>query len=358
VSNLFAFISHPMELGLAWLALTVGSAGIGIILFTIAVRLVLSPLQIVQLRNAKSMQRLQPLMAEMRQKYGKDKQKLQEETMRLYKEHNVNPALGCLPMVLQFPVLIGLFYGLSHLGSTPTGYPHTIKWSSILCNGHHVSNLHQWVQSCYAVNGMSHTDKVFTLFHAQFLWLNTGLGLHDPLYILPVLAGITQWIQSRMMLTKSTDPQQQTMNFMMNFMPLMIVFFATRYASGLSLYWVTSTIIGIAIQYRITGLGLLTQQWPFNTLMAPATVPTQGGKKAGGQKGGSNASGAKPVAKTPALEAGPEMNLEPVDGSAAPEPNGGGNGNGNRNGNGGAAGNRPRRKANRARGGRSGGKRG
>ena len=74
---------------------------------------------------------------------------------------------------------------------------------------------------------------------------------------LPILAGLTQWVQSRMMLTKSSDPQQQMMNTMMNFMPLIVVFFATRYASGLSLYWVTSTLIGIAIQYRITGLGLL-----------------------------------------------------------------------------------------------------
>ena len=75
--------------------------------------------------------------------------------------------------------------------------------------------------------------------------------------MLPVLAGATQWAQSRMMLTKTGDPQQQTMNRLMHFMPLMIVFFAWRNSSGLSLYWVTSTLIGIALQYKITGLGLL-----------------------------------------------------------------------------------------------------
>jgi YidC/Oxa1 family membrane protein insertase len=351
VSNLFGFISHPMELGLAWLALAVGSAGIGIILFTIAVRLVLSPLQIVQLRNAKAMQRLQPLMAEMRQKYGKDKVKMQEETMKLYREHNVNPALGCLPMVLQFPVLIGLFYGLSHLGSTPSGYPNKIKWASLLCNGHHVRNLHAWIQGCYAVPSMSQTDKVFNLFHAHFLWLGNGLGLPDPLYILPLVAGITQWIQSRMMLTHSNDPQQQTMNFMMNFMPLMIIFFATRYASGLSLYWVTSTIIGIAIQYRITGLGLLTQQWPF-AHAAPA-VNARGGKSGGGGSGGSSA---KPAPKVLPQTPAPDPTLEPTDGAVEGDTNG--NGNGNANGNGGTGGTRPRRKASRAKGGRSGGRRG
>lgn len=73
----------------------------------------------------------------------------------------------------------------------------------------------------------------------------------------PILAGVAQWIQSRMMLTKSTDQQQQMMNSMMNFMPLMIIFFAARNSSGLSLYWITSTLIGIVVQYKITGLGLL-----------------------------------------------------------------------------------------------------
>jgi YidC/Oxa1 family membrane protein insertase len=243
-----------MELGLVWLAIAVGSAGVGIILFTIFVRLALSPLQITQLRSAKNMQRIQPLLAEIKKKHGKDRQKMTEETMKLYKEHRVNPAMGCLPTLLQFPILIGLFYALFHLGnSKPTKYPHA-------CNGFVTHNVNQWMQHCYAIKGAAgSTDTYYNLFHAHFMWLVNGLGQPDPLFILPILAGLTQWIQSRMMLAKSTDPQQQMMNSMMNFMPLMIVFFATRYASGLSLYWVTSTLIGIAIQYRITGLGLLPE---------------------------------------------------------------------------------------------------
>jgi YidC/Oxa1 family membrane protein insertase len=260
VQSLFGFVTYPMELGLAWLASNVGSAGIAIILFTILVRLVLSPLQITQLRNAKAMQKVQPLIAELRQKHGKDRQKLTEETMALYKVHKVNPAMGCLPTLLQFPILIGLFYGLLHLGQSPSGWPTHIIWKNSTCDGHHVSTMMQWFQSCYAVKRAAGSPAhIFELFHANFLWLSHGLGEPDPLYILPVLAGVTQWVQSRMMLTKSTDPQQQMMNTMMNFMPLMIVFFATRYPSGLSLYWVTSTLIGIAIQYKITGLGLLPE---------------------------------------------------------------------------------------------------
>lgn len=340
MQSIFGFIIYPLELGIIWLALTVGSAGIGIILFTILVRLVLAPFQIVQLRNAKAMQRVQPLMAEVKQKHGKDRMKVQEETMKLYKEHGVNPAMGCLPMLLQMPILFGLFYALSHLGSSPPHYPNP-DWVNVTCSGISVHNWPAWFQHCYAVKNMpSSAQHVFDLFHAKFLWLSNGLGEPDPLYILPVLAGVTQWIQSRMMLTRSSDPQQQMMNTMMNFMPLMIVFFATHYASGLSLYWVTSTMIAILIQLRITGWGLLPilGNKPVAPLASRAAVSGNGSgsKPAGTAK--------KPPVKptTPAAETGE------VDGQ-----NGVSDGT-----NGKQATVRPRKKANRARGGRGGGRRG
>lgn len=355
MQNIFGFIIHPMELGLVWLATTVGSAGIGIILFTIFVRLVLSPLQIAQLRNAKAMQRLQPLMAELKQKHGKDKQKMTEATMALYKEHNVNPAMGCLPTVLQFPILIGLFYALLHLGQSPKWY-HKVHVPLVdSCNGQTVHGWAQWLHSCYAISSVSNTAHVFDLFHANFLWLSNGLGGNDPLYILPVLAGITQWVQSRMMLTRSVDPQQQMMNNLMNFMPLMIVFFALRYASGLSLYWVTSTLIGIAIQYKITGLGLLPE--------------TLRGWTSGlsGLRNGPAAGSSKQPPRPKKLSSGQARSLTSSNGDAprkesAPRSTT----NGQTNGAGAAdevpqetaAVVRPRKKANRARGGRGGGRRG
>jgi YidC/Oxa1 family membrane protein insertase len=255
---IFGFIIHPMELGLIWIALTTGSAAIAIVLFTIAVRLILSPLQITQLRNARAMQRVQPLVKELQKKHAKDKLALSQATMALYKEHRVNPLLGCLPTLLQFPILLGLYYALSHLGLSPHGYPTAVSFVGMVCNGVAVHGWSQWFDACYAVSGVAgETPHVWDLFHAHILWLSRGLGNPDPYYILPILAGVAQWIQSRMMLTKSTDQQQQMMNTMMNFMPIMIIVFAARNSSGLSLYWITSTLIGIVIQYKITGLGLL-----------------------------------------------------------------------------------------------------
>jgi YidC/Oxa1 family membrane protein insertase len=351
VSNLFEFITYPMELGLIWLAIAVGSAGVGIILFTIFVRLVLSPLQITQLRSAKNMQRIQPLIAELRKKHGKDRQKLTEETMKLYKEHRVNPAMGCLPTLLQFPILIGLFYALFHLGnSKPIKYPHA-------CNGFVTHNVHQWMQHCYAIKGAAGSPNTYyDLFHAHFMWLSNGLGQPDPLLILPILAGVTQWVQSRMMLTKSTDPQQQMMNTMMNFMPLMIVFFATRYASGLSLYWVTSTLIGIAIQYRITGWGLLPETlrnmgrvFGMPRGAAAGRQRTQSRPQAAAGKQGStskNGRGTKPVPAASLEETAPiDMNgNDGSDGTGAEQPSK----------TTAAPAVRPRKRPNRGRGGRGG----
>lgn len=281
-----------------------------------------------------------------------------EATMSLYKEHKVNPAMGCLPTLVQFPILIGLFYALIHLGASPLGYPHP-NWAGSTCDGHSVTGWNSWYQACYAIkNGAGNAKEVFTLFHANFLWLSNGLGRPDPLYILPVLAGVTQWIQSRMMLTRSVDPQQQMMNNLMNFMPLMIVFFATRYASGLSLYWVTSTVIGILIQYRITGLGLLPETFRGGFFQRGAGG--LGGSRGGGgsrvprpdskpkQPGGGMAtipSGARPLVSSDGDVAGQNGIAD----------NGSGEGAAPRTA---SASARPRKRPNRARGGTRSGRRG
>lgn len=259
MQEIFGFITHPMELGLIWLSTEVGSAGIGIILFTVVVRLVLSPLQITQLRSARSMRDIQPQLADLRKKYGKEWAKLREAQSTLYREHNIKPLLGFLPSLLQFPILLGLYYALIHLGLSPAGYPHAVDFARSACHGLAVHNWSSWFDACYAVSGAAGgSPHIWKLFHAHFLWLSRGLGEPDPLYILPLLAGATQWVQSRMALTETDDRQQQTMNTMMHFMPLVIVLFAIRNSSGLSLYWITSTVIGILLQYRITGWGLLS----------------------------------------------------------------------------------------------------
>src|SRR5579884_1862315 len=118
MSGWFRFISDPMAHALVFLATTlnsvplldyIGGAGVAIIIFTLGIKLLLVPLTLQQLRSAKSMQVLQPKIKELQTKHKGDKQKLTEETMALYKEHKVNPAAGCLPLLLQMPILYGLY---------------------------------------------------------------------------------------------------------------------------------------------------------------------------------------------------------------------------------------------------------
>ncbi|HEU5085805.1 MAG TPA: YidC/Oxa1 family membrane protein insertase, partial [Roseiflexaceae bacterium] len=92
-----------------------GSAGLSIIIFTIIARLLILPLTIKGLQSSRKMQALQPMMKELQRKYGKEPQKLQEETMKLYREYKINPAGGCLPMLLQLPIFFGVYQAVINL---------------------------------------------------------------------------------------------------------------------------------------------------------------------------------------------------------------------------------------------------
>ncbi len=221
--------------------------GIAIILFTIIIRTALSPLYVAQIRSSKKMMALSPRIKELQKKHGKDRETLTRETMALYKEHNHNPALGCLLPLIQLPILWSLFLVLRNL-SDPRNLIHD--------HGAHPG-----------------------LSEAHFRWLSTGLGQPDPTHILPIVAGITQWIQQRMMLNPTNDPQQRQMNQIMQFLPLMIVVFAWSYPSGLAVYWVTSNIIMMILQFFIGGWGSLwtsPMSIPYADGATAPTPPTRG----------------------------------------------------------------------------------
>lgn len=201
-----------------------GSGGLAIIAFTIIIKTALLPLTVKSIRSSKNMQELAPKIKELQKKYGKDRQRISQETMALYQQHGVNPMAGCLPMVLQIPIFFGLYHAISNLSKSDAG-----------------------------------------LWHGGFLWLSS-LGDPDPYKILPILAGLFQFIQARMMRPagqKVTDPQQQMMNTMMNFMPLMVILFGWSFASGPVIYWVTQAIYSVVQQWLITGWGSFGEWFPF-----------------------------------------------------------------------------------------------
>lgn len=223
-----------------------GQFGLAIIALTIIVRLVSWPLTRRQLNSTKAMQDMQPKLQELQKKYGKNKQKLQQEMMKLYKEAGVNP-LGCLwPMLIQFPIWIALYQAImSALATTPEH----------LLNLAH--RLYSWEMVSQAIP-----------LSSQFLGLDLGqtalqaggLGL-----LLAIIVGGTMWVQQKMTTAPSVDPRQgatQRMTTLM--MPLMFGFFTLMFPSGLALYWAVSNIIGIVTQYFFTGgWGYLKFRSPF-----------------------------------------------------------------------------------------------
>ncbi|WP_051330780.1 membrane protein insertase YidC [Aneurinibacillus terranovensis] len=173
-----------------------GSYGIAILIVTVLVRLVILPLTIKQTKNQKRMQEIQPEIVKIREKYKNDPQKAQQEIMKVYQMHNANPITGCLPVFIQMPVLLAFYHSI-------------IRTAQI----------------------RSH----------DFLWLQ--LGAKDPYYILPILAGLTTFLQQLIMMryspTMSENPQMKMMTYIM---PVMIFVIAISLPSALSLYWVYGNI--------------------------------------------------------------------------------------------------------------------
>lgn len=201
---------------------------LAIIALTIIIRIIVFPLSLKQQRSMMMMQSMQKSKEwqDIQKKYKGDREKLAQEQMRLYREFGVNPAGGCLPTLIQFPVLIGLYQSINRvLAVTPL----------------------QLVD----LAGRVYLPGLAALvpLNDQFLWLN--LGQPDPFYVLPVLVVITTWAQQKLLSTPNPDPQSASMNQTMQIMmPLMFGFFALSFSSALSIYFVISNVVGVA-QYSI-----------------------------------------------------------------------------------------------------------
>jgi YidC/Oxa1 family membrane protein insertase len=201
------------------------AAGLAIIAFTIIVKTLMLPLTVQAIRSSKSMQELAPRIKELQKKHGNDRQRLSQETMALYQQHRVNPMAGCLPMIIQIPIFLGLYNAIMTLSTSGAG---------------------PWTE--------------------PFLWL-PSLALPDPIHILPIVAAAFQFVQTQMMRPahqpKSTDPQQAMMNSIMNIMPLTVIFFGWTFAAGPVLYWATQSVYSVIQQWFITGWGRLIEWAPW-----------------------------------------------------------------------------------------------
>ena len=238
----YLIIGDPVLNGLIALSsILFHNFGLAIIALTIIVRLALWPLMRRQLESTKAMQSMQPKIQELQKKHGKNQQKLQQETMKLYKEAGINP-MGCLwPMLVQFPIWIALYQAIMKaLATTP-------------------ENLLGLAQHLYSWEVVSQAIPL----NSQFLWLD--LGQPDHTLILAIIVGGTMWVQQKMTTAPTIDPRQQSTNSMMLLMmPFMFGLFTLMFPSGLPLFWAASNVIGILTQYFFTGgWGYLKFRSPF-----------------------------------------------------------------------------------------------
>ncbi len=186
------------------------SWGLAIIGLTIVVRLILFPLTWRQFSSSQALQAIQPKLRALQKKYKNDRAKLQAETMKLYQEHRINPMASCLPILLQLPVFLSLYY---------------------------------------AIRGTDYLDKATTaaLANASFLWI-PKLGDPDPYYILLIIYVVSQLISTELMLTAATEKSQK---MLMRAMPIMFVLFLYKFPAGLFVYWVTTNLWTIGQQLII-----------------------------------------------------------------------------------------------------------
>ena len=252
---------------------------IAIIIATIIFRLALLPLTLKQTKSMKDMQAIQPKIKEIQQKYKNDKEKLNQKTMELYKEHNVNPFGGCLPLLIQFPIIIAFFSLLKEpykfmFGGSPDNIE-SIKQAAT----HYYQNVNKgflWVKDLgYAEGFVGKGEQAIDIMKDVTITVNDGFAglvngikllgesaINIPFVgpmlvavpILALLAGYTTYLTTKMSTSTqtTTDAQAQaTQNTMTKIMPIMIFFFALNFPAGLTLYWVIGNLFQLAQQYFI-----------------------------------------------------------------------------------------------------------
>ncbi len=198
--GIFGFISKPLLMLMRFLHQMLGNWGLAIIALTLVVRFIMLPFNILSFKSSRAMQKIQPLLKEIREKYKSDPMQVNRETMALMKQHKANPLSGCLPMLIQIPIFFAL-------------------WRTI--------------------------GSSIEIYQQPFFGWITDLSSHDHYFVLPILMGITMFFQQK--LTPTTmDPAQQKI---LNFMPILFAVFMLSLPSGLTLYNFVSALFGVIQQY-------------------------------------------------------------------------------------------------------------
>ena len=243
---------------LEWIHTAITSVGIGsnfawglaIIALTLLVRLLMHPLTAKQMKSMQKMQKIQPMINVLQEKYADDKDKLNQETMALYKEYGVNPASGCLPLLIQLPIFI-LLYGVLY-DFTKTEAFTNVTFLGVNLGGSvltTVADALRLVDESGVRIPNEQLGFVMVLFSSftnlSLLFSNIGMWIGN--LILLILIAYLTWLQQH--LTSAGNPQMSMMNW---FMPLFLTFICFGLPGGVLLYWGVSSLMGIVHQLRVS----------------------------------------------------------------------------------------------------------
>jgi YidC/Oxa1 family membrane protein insertase len=252
--------------GLGWVLShiydVVHNYGLAIIILTLGIRLLLLPLGLKQIRSMQAMQALQPQIKSLQQKYKGNKQKLNEEMMKLYKERGVNPLAGCWPMLLQIPVLIAL-YSVLRFPQHPPHYPEgsqlrtTIDAAVSTPPGSNPAPFLGMNLLCNAQEAGTTTKIPNTGYQPPVIYLNCGHGVpvRIPYYVLGLLMVATMYYQQRQMQRAAPPGASQQQQALTRIMPLISIFWGFIVPSGVILYWTTSNLVQIGQQHFLLRAG-------------------------------------------------------------------------------------------------------
>ena len=251
------FVIDPLTGALTGLADAVGGFGIAIVLMTLAIRVLIFPLSVRGIRAQRRIQVLTPKVNEIKRRARGDRQKESQLTMALYREHGVSPMSGCLPLLLQMPVLLAMYGALLTVGTCIGADGIRIDQGVMGLGADSYSN-------CAAAGGTVPLDEDFLWFNLAQIDRTIEFGFlpewwPDPLTyisILAILGGLTFWLQTYMAqpVQEPTGPQA-TFQRVMQIYPLFFVFIGWFFFSGILLYWVLAGVVQIAQQFFISGLG-------------------------------------------------------------------------------------------------------
>lgn len=237
--------------------------GLTIIIFTVIVKIIFFPLTYKQQRSMFEMRKIQPLLDELQKKYKDDKEKLGNETINLYKQHNINPLAGCLTTLLQLPVIVALF----DVVTKPMTYMFGFSQQNVadvtaalgISDGINVSQLTLMTE--LAGRGADFVASLglpdFQLVDFNFLGLNLAdvpsFFRFSPLWIIPLLSGFSTWLGSKLMTPPvqeddKDNPMAQSQSSMLVMMPFMTAFFAFKFPAAVGLYWIVNNIIQVVQQ--------------------------------------------------------------------------------------------------------------